>query len=267
MGVFRTRGTKMRGRRKYRVGARTVNFASIGLVASALVVVLEVTAPSSAPPAVFASGARTGGPGSSTLPLDTTAPEAVLEPSPQVLHGATTPTLPTSTVALAFSLDPGSTLPKLSHPAAATSSEFVTTAVPADVQRSHASAKAAQHSVAIPAAGSHGNGLGNRSGNSSANAKVGVAAAGTGPLPSPNVAVAGGNGNAGNGANGHANGPPPRSQAAGPPQPDPLVPSHPTGAPAPPGQGAGAGDPLVPSHPTGAPAPPGQGAGAGHGNH
>ena len=45
-------------RRRYRVGAQTVNVTSAGLVASAIVVVMEVIAPSSGPPGAFSFPAR-----------------------------------------------------------------------------------------------------------------------------------------------------------------------------------------------------------------
>jgi hypothetical protein len=245
---YQMRGSKVRGRRrKYRVGARTVNFASIGLVASALVVVVEITAPSGAPPGVFESAGEAGRGDSPSLPPDTNAPAAVRVPGARVLLGGPAQT---STPALAFSVGPGLTLPRLPQSPASAQTVLATTAVPAAVQRSHASAEAAQHSpaiaaiAAIAAAGSHSNGVGkssgNPSGNSSANAQAGVVLASTSPDPSPNVTAGGGNGNSGGDASGHAIGPS-FSQAAGPAQQDPLVPSSRIGASAAPARGAGDG--------------------------
>lgn len=243
-------GCQMRGsnvrrrRRKYRVGARTVNFASIVLVASALVVVVEITAPSSAPPGVFASAGQTGRPDSPTLPLETTAPAAVRVPGSQVLFGSPVATsltsTSTSTLALAFGVGAGATLPTLSQSAASANTAALTSAVPAAAQRSHSTAEAAKRSAANVGAPSHGKGAGNSSGNSSVSAKTAVVAASSSPDLSPNVPVGGGNGNAGNGANGHANGPSLRSQVTGPVQPDPLVPT-PAAASAPHGRGAAVG--------------------------
>lgn len=274
MGAYRMRGTRMRGRRKLRVGARTVNFASIGLVASALIVVVEVTAPSSAPPGVFASGPHRGGPDlPPTLPLETTAPVGVRVPASQVLFGGLTLTSSTSastsiaTAAPASSIGPGLTVPGLSPSGVWANTELLTPAAPAAAQRSHEKGgKAARRSPAVAAAGSQSNGADKTLENSSESAKAGVAAANPALQPSPNVTVGNGNGNAnanangnngnananGNGhadnghadnghANGHASGPPVTSQAPAPPPLAPPVPSHGIGAGQPPGRGAGAG--------------------------
>ena len=245
---YQMRGSRVRGRRrKYRVGAQTVNFASLGLVASALVVVVEITAPSSAPPGVFASASQSGRAASPGLPLDTTAPAAVRALGPQVSLGGLAPTSLTSTSLtstsrLASSIEPA---PTLSHSAAFANPEVLTSAVPAVLQRSHSAAEAAKRSPADVGSRTHGNGAdnssGNGSGNSSALAQVAVVSATAGPDLSPNVTVGVGNGNGANGAVSHGNGPPLKSQATSPAQPSPPVSSHGIGASAPPGQGAGAG--------------------------
>ncbi len=280
VGVWRMKGNMMVARRrKYRIGIQTVNFASIGVVASAIAVVLEVTAPSSAPPVVFASAAQASHPDSPTLPLETTTPAVGQEPLHGGLLGGLSSTsspwsgssgsMTSFTPASASSVVPSSRALKLSHSAGSTHTVVLTSVLRAAEQRSHVIAAArraaAQHFHAIAAArrqsisaagigGVNLAGVGNSSGNSSGSgvgnnshiAKAGALVAGTAPQPRPNVAVGGGNENAGNGAgtNGHASShayaPLSRSQAAGPAQPEPPVNAG-RGASARPGWGIGGG--------------------------
>jgi len=193
-----------RRRRKYRVGARTVNFTSVGLVASAIVVVLEVTAPSSAPPGVFSFPAQADHPVLPTLPLQAAAPAAVQQ---SLLGDRTSMSTPSaSSVALGV----------VSRSASSADAEFPTTAVPA----------AAQPSGAIVAAlGRLDHGAGHGSGTGSRVERAGVAATGAPPHASPNADLSDGNGNSGNGAsaNGHGNADSFKSEPIGPTVPDTLV--------------------------------------------
>ncbi len=242
---YQMRGSRVRGRRrKYRVGARTVNFASLGLVASALVVVVEITAPSSAPPGRL----RVRRPGGSWC----------LTRSPPRYHrsGGGTGTRPPGLarrsgsdiadidIAVASSVETGRRRCRIRQ--RSLTREVLTSAVPAALQRSHSAAQAAKRSPAN---------VGSRTPRQRRRqqlrqwhlatapllAQVAVVAASSGPDLSPNVTVGVGNGNGANGAIGHGNGPSLKSQATAPAQPSPPVSSHGIGASAPPGHGAGAG--------------------------
>jgi len=205
---------RRRQRRKYRVGVRTVNFTSIGLVASTIIVVLEVTAPSSAPPALFASPAHAVRPGLPTLPLQFAAPAVAQEPVSQLVIG--TP----ESASFATGGAPAATTEVVSQTASSAATEVPTTAV----------LPLAQPSSAITAAfGRLDHGAGHGSANGSGNAlgieKSGLAAAGASPHASLNANRSDGNGNDGNGAsaNGHGNGGSLKSEPIGPAAPDTLV--------------------------------------------
>ena len=132
---------RRRRRTKYRVGPRTVNFTSLALVASAIVVVLEVTAPSSVPPVVFASAAHADSPGSPTAtPTPPIAASPVVQP-PSVFGDGVSSSVGVSGAALGATVGrqspsgstPATEVVSSSTPAAGPSA----TLVEADVQNPH----------------------------------------------------------------------------------------------------------------------------------
>jgi len=206
---------RRRQRRRYRVGARTVNFTSMGLVASTIIVVLEVTAPSSAPPSVFSFPAQADHSALPTVPLQAAAPAAVQ----QSLLGdrTSTSTSSASSVALGSTLAVVSPSPSPSPSSAAIQSP--TTSAPPAAQRSGAIVLALgrlDHDAGL--------GSGNGSANGSSIERADVAATAASPA-SPNAGRSDGNGSAGNGAgaNGHGNGGSFKSEPIGPAAPDTLV--------------------------------------------
>ena len=171
-------------RRRYRVGAQTVNVTSAGLVASAIVVVMEVIAPSSGPPGAFSFPARADHPTLPTLPLQVAAPPAAGQ---QPLFGFPASTPSASATGVAPAVRSGSV--------ASSESVVPTTAEPAVAQPSGAIATAFERP---------GNGAGHGSGNDTA-AREGKCGRGRCRSPaSPNATDrSAGNGNAGNGSVGN----------------------------------------------------------------
>ena len=252
------RGTMRRPRhRRYRVGAQTINVTSAGLVASAIVVVMEVIAPSSGPPGAFSFPARADHPALPTLPLQVAAPPAAGQQPPFGFPASTSsasatgvaPAVPSRSVASSEGVVP-------------------TTAEPAVAQPSGAIATAFERP---------GNGAGHGSGDDTAVARASVAAAGANPPASPNVTDRSvGNGNAGNGsvgngagagANAQGNGESFKSEPSGQAVTDTLVSPVPVSATAAserdPAPGPEATDPLSREFGPGRPATAGLGAGEG----
>ncbi len=177
-----------------------MNFTSAGLVASAIVVVMEVTAPSGVPPGVFASPSHGSGPSSPVLPFEFTAPASAREPVSALVFGVTaTPTTTATPITTAAAtsgsgVSQGGTASVLSHAAAPANTQVPTTALPPAVQNLSA--------IAAPAGRAD-----NGSGNSSDVTNAGVAAADgrfSASGNAPNRSDGNGNGGNGNGGNGNA---------------------------------------------------------------
>ena len=183
----------MRGRRrKYRVGAKTVNFTSAGLVASAVVVVMEVTAPSGVPPGVFASPARVSGPSSPTLPFRFAAPAAARAPvSPLGIGGS-------STAAASGEARGVTTATALSHAVSSANTGVAPTTVPPVALHSNAlAAPAARGENGAGSGSGNGSANGSGSGNGSESGRAGAAAADATPYASATATTrSDGNGNA-----------------------------------------------------------------------
>ena len=182
----------MRGRRrKYRVGAKTVNFTSAGLVASAIVVVMAVTAPSGVAPSLFASPSHVRGPSLPALPFQSLAPAAAREPVSQLGLSTTTASGSGSGVPR------GGTTTVTSHTVSSAITAVPTVTLPP-----------AQHSSAIAApAGPGETGAGHGLGTTPDSGSAGAAASDARSYASGNVPNRpGGNGNGGNGNGGNGNG-------------------------------------------------------------
>jgi len=238
-------------RRRYRVGAPTVNFTSIGLVASAIMVVLEVTAPSSAPPAFFASPVHAARPGPSALPNRFAAPAVSEDPVSQRVLGAPTsapsatgavPAVTTAVVSPPVSLAAPIEVPTTAAPAAVVSPP-VSLAAPIEVPTTVAPAAVQHPGATVSALGGLDQGAGNGSGHGPGIEKGGFAAVGASPNNPVAAVHPGGNGVAGNGAgaNGHGDGVSLKGGPIEPAAPAPAVPSVPVSVVAPPGRGPATG--------------------------
>ena len=211
---------RRRQRRRYRVGARTVNFTSIGLVASAIIVVLEVTAPSSAPPALFSFPAQADHPALPTAPSPGCraagggAAVPARRPDVDVDAASASSVVASSSAWLSATRGRGVAVGVVGRHRVPDDGRAGSRATPQarSWRRSGASTTVL---ATAPATAPATLGI----------EKAAVAAAGASPHASPNADRSDGNGNAGNGAgaNGHGNGGSFKSEPIGPAAPDTLV--------------------------------------------